>query len=87
MRIAVIGGGPGGTDWHEGGNDVEEAGAIAQAFAEHGADGVDVSTGQVVAAERPAFERSYALRRPDPQRGRAHARGRADRGRRDLVVG
>jgi anthraniloyl-CoA monooxygenase len=47
------------TDWHEGGNDVEEAVAIARAFAEHGADGIDVSTGQVVAAERPAFGRSY----------------------------
>jgi anthraniloyl-CoA monooxygenase len=47
------------TDWHEGGIDVEEAVAIARAFAEHGADGIDVSTGQVIAAERPAFGRSY----------------------------
>jgi len=47
------------TDWHEGGTDVEDAVAIARAFAEHGADGIDVSTGQVLAAERPAFGRSY----------------------------
>ena len=32
---------------------------IARAFAEHGVDGVDVSTGQVVSDERPAFGRSY----------------------------
>jgi anthraniloyl-CoA monooxygenase len=47
------------TDWCEGGTDVEDAVAIARAFAEHGADGIDVSTGQVVKAERPAFGRSY----------------------------
>jgi anthraniloyl-CoA monooxygenase len=47
------------TDWHEGGTDIDDAVAIARAFAEHGADGIDVSTGQVVAAERPAFGRSY----------------------------
>ena len=47
------------TDWHEGGNDADDAVAIARAFAEHGADAIDVSTGQVVAAERPAFGRSY----------------------------
>jgi len=47
------------TDWHEGGVDADEAVEIARAFAEHGADGVDVSTGQVVSDERPAFGRSY----------------------------
>jgi anthraniloyl-CoA monooxygenase len=47
------------TDWHEGGTDVDDAVAIARAFAEHGAAGLDVSTGQVLAAERPAFGRSY----------------------------
>jgi anthraniloyl-CoA monooxygenase len=47
------------TDWHEGGVDVDEGVAIARAFAEHGAAGIDVSTGQVLAAERPAFGRSY----------------------------
>src|SRR3984957_10118120 len=47
------------TDWHEGGVGVEEAVEIARAFAEHGAAGVDVSTGQVVSDEKPAFGRSY----------------------------
>ncbi len=39
--------------------DADDAVEIARAFAEHGADAIDVSTGQVVAAERPAFGRSY----------------------------
>ncbi|MEU4033780.1 bifunctional salicylyl-CoA 5-hydroxylase/oxidoreductase [Streptomyces collinus] len=47
------------TDWAEGGTTVEEAVAIARAFAAHGADAIDVSTGQVVAGERPEFGRSY----------------------------
>src|SRR6201989_1978822 len=47
------------TDWCEGGVGVEEAVEIARAFAEHGAAGVDVSTGQVVSEEQPAFGRSY----------------------------
>jgi anthraniloyl-CoA monooxygenase len=47
------------TDWHEGGVDAAEAVEIARAFAEHGADGIDVSTGQVVSDESPAYGRSY----------------------------
>ncbi|PRX48630.1 anthraniloyl-CoA monooxygenase [Prauserella shujinwangii] len=47
------------TDWCEGGIDADDAVEIARAFAEHGAAGVDVSTGQVVHEERPAFGRSY----------------------------
>ncbi|HEV7211866.1 MAG TPA: bifunctional salicylyl-CoA 5-hydroxylase/oxidoreductase [Blastococcus sp.] len=47
------------TDWYEGGTDVEDAVAIARAFAEHGADAIHVSTGQVVKDEAPAFGRSY----------------------------
>jgi anthraniloyl-CoA monooxygenase len=47
------------TDWAPGGNDVDEAVEIARAFAEHGAAGIDVSTGQVVSEEKPAFGRSY----------------------------
>jgi anthraniloyl-CoA monooxygenase len=47
------------TDWYEGGNDVEEAVLIARAFAERGATAINVSTGQVVKGERPAFGRSY----------------------------
>ncbi|MFG2139871.1 bifunctional salicylyl-CoA 5-hydroxylase/oxidoreductase [Streptomyces sp. NPDC048650] len=47
------------TDWADGGTTAEDAVAIAAAFAEHGADAIDVSTGQVVAHERPDFGRSY----------------------------
>ncbi|MFF8778544.1 bifunctional salicylyl-CoA 5-hydroxylase/oxidoreductase [Streptomyces sp. NPDC015140] len=47
------------TDWAEGGTAPEEAVAIARAFAAHGVDAVDVSTGQVVSDERPEFGRSY----------------------------
>ncbi|MGW8401770.1 oxidoreductase, partial [Streptomyces lydicus] len=47
------------TDWADGGTSAEDAVAIAAAFAEHGADAIDVSTGQVVADERPGFGRSY----------------------------
>ncbi|MHB9758219.1 bifunctional salicylyl-CoA 5-hydroxylase/oxidoreductase [Streptomyces sp. BYX5S] len=59
------------TDWAEGGTSAEEAVAIARAFAGHGADAVDVSTGQVVAEERPAFGRSYQV--PYAERIRAEA--------------
>ncbi|MEU6283490.1 bifunctional salicylyl-CoA 5-hydroxylase/oxidoreductase [Streptomyces sp. NPDC047028] len=47
------------TDWAEGGTGAEDAVEIARAFAAHGADAIDVSTGQVVAEERPEFGRSY----------------------------
>jgi anthraniloyl-CoA monooxygenase len=47
------------TDWYDGGIEVDDAVLIARAFAEHGVDAVDVSTGQVVKQERPAFGRSY----------------------------
>jgi anthraniloyl-CoA monooxygenase len=47
------------TDWHPGGLDIDDTVEIARAFAEHGAAGVDVSTGQVVSDEAPAFGRSY----------------------------
>jgi anthraniloyl-CoA monooxygenase len=47
------------TDWCPGGLDAGDAVEIARAFAEHGAAGIDVSTGQVVSEERPAFGRSY----------------------------
>lgn len=47
------------TDWAEGGTTGDDALRIAAAFAEHGADAVDVSTGQVVPHERPDFGRSY----------------------------
>jgi anthraniloyl-CoA monooxygenase len=47
------------TDWYEGGNDAADSVVIAKAFAAHGADAIDVSTGQVVRDEHPAFGRSY----------------------------
>ncbi|MFD8233873.1 bifunctional salicylyl-CoA 5-hydroxylase/oxidoreductase [Streptomyces sp. NPDC059696] len=47
------------TDWAEGGTTAEEAVEIARAFAAHGADAIDVSTGQVVGDERPEYGRSY----------------------------
>lgn len=47
------------TDWTEGGTTAEDAVEIARAFAAHGVDAIDVSTGQVVADERPEFGRSY----------------------------
>ncbi|WTL45498.1 bifunctional salicylyl-CoA 5-hydroxylase/oxidoreductase [Streptomyces sp. NBC_01497] len=47
------------TDWAPGGTGAEDAVAIAGAFAEHGAAAIDVSTGQVVADEKPEFGRSY----------------------------
>ncbi|MGW2642337.1 bifunctional salicylyl-CoA 5-hydroxylase/oxidoreductase [Streptomyces sp. NPDC001348] len=47
------------TDWAEGGNTAEDAVEIARAFAAHGADAIDVSTGQVVAGEHPEYGRSY----------------------------
>lgn len=47
------------TDWIEGGNTVEDAIKVAQAFIDHGADGIDVSTGQVDSEEQPAYGRSF----------------------------
>ncbi|MFJ8862460.1 bifunctional salicylyl-CoA 5-hydroxylase/oxidoreductase [Streptomyces sp. NPDC102451] len=47
------------TDWAQGGTSDEDAVATARAFAAHGADAIDVSTGQVVPEERPEYGRSY----------------------------
>ncbi|BCW38259.1 salicylyl-CoA 5-hydroxylase [Arthrobacter sp. StoSoilA2] len=47
------------TDWIEGGNTSDDSVEIAKAFVEHGAAGLDVSTGQVAKEEKPAFGRSY----------------------------
>ncbi|WP_436954544.1 bifunctional salicylyl-CoA 5-hydroxylase/oxidoreductase [Streptomyces sp. SudanB182_2057] len=47
------------TDWADGGTGADDAVEIARAFAAHGADAIDVSTGQVVAEERPEYGRSY----------------------------
>ncbi|MEU1277186.1 bifunctional salicylyl-CoA 5-hydroxylase/oxidoreductase [Streptomyces sp. NPDC005805] len=47
------------TDWADGGTTADDAVAYAAAFAAHGADAIDVSTGQVVPDERPEYGRSY----------------------------
>ncbi|MET9962885.1 FAD-dependent monooxygenase [Streptomyces sp. NPDC006326] len=47
------------TDWAEGGLGEDDAVGVARALAEAGADGIDVSTGEVVAHERPRYGRSY----------------------------
>ncbi|HEV7147721.1 MAG TPA: bifunctional salicylyl-CoA 5-hydroxylase/oxidoreductase [Pedococcus sp.] len=47
------------TDWAPDGNDEHDAVELARAFVAHGADGIDVSSGQVTQDERPAFGRSY----------------------------
>ncbi|MEU4659769.1 bifunctional salicylyl-CoA 5-hydroxylase/oxidoreductase [Streptomyces sp. NPDC023723] len=60
------------TDWAEGGTSADDAVEIARAFAAHGADAIDVSTGQVTADERPEFGRSYQT--PYAERVRHEAR-------------
>jgi len=52
VRISAV-------DWHEGGLSPEDSVEVARAFAAHGADAIDVSTGQTVADEQPSFGRSY----------------------------
>ncbi len=47
------------TDWCPDGLSEEDAVEVARAFSAAGADIVDVSSGQVVAEEQPAFGRSY----------------------------
>jgi anthraniloyl-CoA monooxygenase len=47
------------TDWVPDGNTEHDAVEIARAFIAHGADAIDVSSGQVTADERPAYGRSY----------------------------
>ncbi|GAB1691063.1 bifunctional salicylyl-CoA 5-hydroxylase/oxidoreductase [Krasilnikovia sp. M28-CT-15] len=47
------------TDWVPDGNTEHDAVEIARAFVAHGAAAIDVSSGQVTAAEQPAYGRSY----------------------------
>lgn len=47
------------TDWVQGGLSVEDSVSVARAFAEHGADAIDVSSGQTTPDEEPVFGRSY----------------------------
>ncbi|MBX3068715.1 MAG: bifunctional salicylyl-CoA 5-hydroxylase/oxidoreductase [Cryobacterium sp.] len=63
-------------DWMPGGNTEEDAVEIAAAFIDHGADGIDVSSGQIARAEKPAFGRSYQTPFADRIRNRvANAKG------------
>ena len=59
------------TDWVDGGVDGAEAVEIARAFSAAGADAIDVSTGQVTPAEKPAFGRSYQTPFADAIRNQA----------------
>jgi anthraniloyl-CoA monooxygenase len=47
------------SDWVDGGFDGDDAVAFARMLAEHGCDIVDVSSGQVVPEQRPAYGRSF----------------------------
>lgn len=47
------------TDWMAGGNDTPEAIAIAKALAKHGADIIDVSSGQTDPKGKPTYGRLY----------------------------
>lgn len=59
------------TDWAEGGVTGEEAVEIARAFAEHGVDLVDVSTGQTVQESRPIYGRMFQTPFSDQVRNEA----------------
>jgi anthraniloyl-CoA monooxygenase len=52
VRISAV-------DWAEGGTTIADAVQIARAFAEHGAAAIDVSSGEVVSGDAPAYGRSY----------------------------
>jgi anthraniloyl-CoA monooxygenase len=58
------------TDWVEDGQTLDDALAVASAFADAGAAAIDVSTGQVTKRERPAFGRSYQTPYADAIRNR-----------------
>ncbi len=72
-------------DWAEGGITPDDAVAIGRLFKAAGADMMDCSSGQVVAARQAGLRAHVpdAVRRPDPQRGGHpdHRRGRDLRGR------
>ncbi|MDH2391115.1 bifunctional salicylyl-CoA 5-hydroxylase/oxidoreductase [Streptomyces sp. HNM0663] len=65
VRISAV-------DWFPGGVVADDAVEIARAFAAHGADAVDVSSGQVVPQERPEFGRSYQTPYADRIRNELH---------------
>jgi anthraniloyl-CoA monooxygenase len=57
------------TDWAPGGTTPQDSVDIAAAFVRHGADAIDVSTGQVVSDEAPEYGRSYQTPYADRIRG------------------
>jgi anthraniloyl-CoA monooxygenase len=59
------------TDWAEGGVTGEDAVEVARAFAEHGVDLVDVSTGQTVREARPVYGRMFQTPFSDQVRNEA----------------
>jgi len=59
------------TDWAEGGVTGEDAVEVARAFAEHGVDLVDVSTGQTVRDSRPVYGRMFQTPFSDQVRNEA----------------
>ena len=60
-------------DWLPDGNTEEDSVEIAAAFIAHGADAIDVSTGQIAKAEKPVFGRSYQTPFADRIRNRVGA--------------
>jgi anthraniloyl-CoA monooxygenase len=58
------------TDWVDGGQTLADSLVVARAFADAGADAIDVSTGQVASSERPQFGRSYQTPFADAIRNR-----------------
>lgn len=58
------------TDWADGGIEADDAVAVAQMLKDAGVTAVDVSTGQVVSEEKPAFGRSYQTPFADAIRNR-----------------
>ncbi|GAA5163749.1 bifunctional salicylyl-CoA 5-hydroxylase/oxidoreductase [Pseudonocardia eucalypti] len=58
------------TDWVPGGLTGSDSVEIARAFADAGADAIDVSTGQVTPDEQPAYGRSYQTPYADAIRNR-----------------
>ncbi|MBF9194721.1 bifunctional salicylyl-CoA 5-hydroxylase/oxidoreductase [Microvirga terrestris] len=59
------------TDWAEGGVTGDDAVEVARAFAEHGVDLVDVSTGQTVREARPIYGRMFQTPFSDQVRNEA----------------
>ena len=60
-------------DWCEDGNELDDAIEIARAFIAHGADAIDVSSGQIAKEEKPQFGRSYQTPFADAIRNRVAA--------------